>query len=146
MLGYRYLRYDEHVRVTDTITPTAGPFAAGTSLTTTDDFGARNIFHGVDLGVRGEFDFDAFSVAAFGKVAVGVLERTAVIGGSQVTSVPGAAAVTNAGGMLALANNIGTHSKTAYSAVPEVGLNLGYQLTDNVRLHGGLLGPVCGPT
>ena len=136
-LGYRYLRYDEHVRVNSTIMPSSGPFAAGTSLTTADDFGARNIFHGVDLGVRGEVDYEALSLAAYGKVAVGVLERTAVIAGSQVTSVPGAAAVTSMGGMLALANNIGTTSKTAYSAVPEVGLTLGYQFNDNIRFTAG---------
>ena len=136
-LGYRYLRYDEHIGVTNTIMPRSGPFAAGTSLTITDDFGARNIFNGVDLGVRGELDYEAFSLAAYGKVAVGVLERTAVISGSQVTSVPGTAAVTNAGGMLALASNSGTRSNRTQTGIPEVGLTVGYQITDNLRFTAG---------
>src|SRR5207245_507774 len=37
----------------------------------------------------------------------------------------------------ALSSNIGQHNRTVFSVVPEVGLTLGYQLTDTIRLYAG---------
>jgi hypothetical protein len=137
LLGYRYLRYDERLQIQQSTLPTGAPFAPGTNIVSTDNFGTHNIFNGVDLGLRGELWFGAFSVELLGKVAVGVLDRAVIISGSQVVSVPGVAPVTNPGGLLALASNSGAFKSHTDSAVPELGITLGWQVTPNVRVRAG---------
>ncbi len=44
---------------------------------------------------------------------------------------------TSAGGVYALASNIGTQHSNDWVVAPEFGLNVGYQLTSNVRLRLG---------
>src|SRR5262249_61083084 len=44
---------------------------------------------------------------------------------------------TQSGGLLALPTNMGGHTRTVFSVVPELGLNLGYQLTDHIRIFAG---------
>src|SRR5262249_15763054 len=41
------------------------------------------------------------------------------------------------GGLLALSSNIGHHSSDAFAVIPEFGLNVGYQVTQHVRLTAG---------
>ncbi len=137
LLGYRYLRFDERLQVEQSVVPTAGPFVAGTTIRSTDSFATRNVFNGVDLGLRAELWYEAWSLDLLGKVAAGAYSRTANIGGNQVVSVPGAPSATSTGGLLALTSNFGSHSRHTATAVPEVGLNLGYQLTQSIRLRAG---------
>ena len=42
-----------------------------------------------------------------------------------------------AGGLLGLSSNIGNSHKDHFSFVPEVGMNVGYQVNDNIRIFGG---------
>jgi hypothetical protein len=44
---------------------------------------------------------------------------------------------TAVGGLLALPTNIGHFSRDRFSVVPEIGVNLGYQLTDHLRAYVG---------
>ncbi len=41
------------------------------------------------------------------------------------------------GGLLALNSNIGRFHKDHFSFVPEIGMNVGYQLNDNIRVFAG---------
>jgi hypothetical protein len=41
------------------------------------------------------------------------------------------------GGLLALNSNIGRFNKDHFSFVPEIGMNVGYQINDNVRVFAG---------
>ena len=90
------------------LTPAVGttPAVPGTTLLTTDSFGGQNIFNGVDLGFRTEWFYQAFSLETYGKVAVGVLNRTSNIFGEQVTTAPGTPTTTLGGGLLALSSNM----------------------------------------
>ncbi len=137
LIGYQFLRYDERLGVVSAIVPTSGPFAAGTTLTSRDDFATMNIFNGVDLGFRTEFHYDAWSLELLGKVAAGSLSRTVSTLGTQQVSVPGAAPVTSQGGLLALSSNIGTVATHTLTAAPELGVKLGWDLTPNVHVFTG---------
>jgi hypothetical protein len=45
--------------------------------------------------------------------------------------------VVDRGGLLALATNIGRFTRDRFSAVPEVGVNVGYRITDHLRAFVG---------
>ena len=142
LIGYQFLRYDERLGIVETIVPTSGPFAAGTTLTSRDDFATMNIFNGLDLGFRAQFRYDAWSLELLGKVAAGSLNRTVSILGTQQTSVPGAATVASPGGLLALSSNIGTVATHTLTTAPEFGVKLGWDVTPNVRVFTGYIGLV----
>ncbi|MCI0380091.1 MAG: BBP7 family outer membrane beta-barrel protein [Gemmataceae bacterium] len=137
ILGYRYYRYDEGLRISQNIAPTDPTFVPGTLLVTTDDFVSRNDFHGLDMGARAEFFGRGWSLEILGKAAVGYLRRQTSINGDQVVSVPGVAPVVNTGGVYALSSNIGVHSSREWTAFPELGITLGWQMTSNLRLSVG---------
>jgi hypothetical protein len=137
LLGYAFFRFDEHLTVQSTINPTAAPFVLGTSTVATDFFGTRNIFNGLDLGLQGEVQYQGWWLEMLAKVAVGSLSRHVTIDGTQVVTVPGTAPVTSTGGLLALSSNIGKFGDRTGTGVPELGLTLGYQVRENVRVGVG---------
>src|SRR5205814_10521259 len=55
LVGYRFYRYDERVRIRQQVSPNDPSFVTGTQVLGEDAFAAENVFHGMDLGVRGEF-------------------------------------------------------------------------------------------
>jgi hypothetical protein len=52
-------------------------------------------------------------------------------------AIPGEPVVTQPAGILALRSNSGSYSRTAFSIVPELGVNLGYQFSDHFRVYVG---------
>jgi hypothetical protein len=137
LIGYRGLRYDERLGVVASTVPTSGPFAAGTTVVSNDSFTTMNIFNGLDLGVRTEFRFDAWSLQLLGRVAAGPVQRTVNTLGTQTVTVPGAAPVVGAGGLLALSSNIGSVATHTLTAAPEFGVKIGWDVTPHVRLYSG---------
>lgn len=137
LLGYRYLHYGQQLQIQQTTQPVGSFFAAGTQIQATDSFVTRNDFNGLDVGLRAHLTHDAWSVDFLSKVAAGRVERTVDIEGNTVASVPGAAPVTSTGGLLALSSNIGSHTSDAPTLVPELGLTVGWQVNDAVRVEVG---------
>jgi hypothetical protein len=137
LIGYRFYRYDEGVRINQTIAPTDPLFVPGTLLTTNDRFNTRNQFHGLDFGFRSEFFWDRLSVEVLTKLAVGRLFRTVDINGDQTVSVPGTAPVVQSGGLYALSSNSGSYSRGDWKVMPEVGVTLNYRIRPNWNLRLG---------
>ena len=137
LLGYRGLGYTERLLIQQTVVPTSGPFAAGTTVRSSDSFATRNIFNGIDIGLRNEFRYDDWFVDLMGKVSGGHVSERLNIAGSQIASVPGFAPATSQGGLLALPSNIGSHPHHTYTLIPEVAFALGYQFSPNVRVSVG---------
>ena len=137
LLGYQFLRYDEGLNVGESVNTISGPFAAGTNILSEDGFSTRNIFNGVDMGLRGEMWYGPLSVEVLGKVAAGSVSRTVGISGTQTVTVPGSAPVVSPGGLLALSSNIGSYHNQTFTAIPQVGVNLGWQVNPNIRLFTG---------
>lgn len=138
LFGYRFYRYDEGLRIRQSLSPTSAAFVPGTVIASADDFNSQNEFHGGDLGFRARFFFrDTLSLGMLGKFGVGYIHNQVLIQGSQTTTVPGVAPVTLPGGVLALSSNIGSHSKNHWAVLPELGVNLGWHLSPNVRVSLG---------
>jgi hypothetical protein len=134
LVGYRLYRYDEGLHVRQTIVPTDPNFVPGTRITSVDEFAVHNVFHGVDLGLRSQFDLDPVTVTLLGKLAVGQIGQEVSVRGSNLVTVPGAGSAFNTGGLLALADNIGNHENTEWAVFPEFGVTLGWQVNPNVRV------------
>ena len=87
------------------------------------------------LGSTGQLGQDLMK--AFGDGTTGITHQELDIEGSQTRLVPGALPAVFNGGLLALNSNIGDRSRDVFSVVPEVGLTVGYQLTDHLKTFVG---------
>lgn len=138
LIGYRYLRSSDRLGISSQSTVLGGGvIPVGTAIGITDQFEATSNFHGVDLGLTGEFTHGPWSFDWRAKVALGANINSAQINGSTAVTLPGGAPVVSSGGLLALSSNIGSYSQTRFAAVPEISLKAGYQLTPQWRLVAG---------
>ena len=71
-----------------------------------------------------------------GKLGLGMTQQVVDISGSTQVIGPGGYQFFPQG-FYAGPTNIGLYTRNVFSVVPEMGLNLGYQLTDHVRLFAG---------
>jgi hypothetical protein len=134
LIGYRYLHSSDKLSIPVAINLLVGPFAG--PISDTDAFNARSDFHGVDLGLTGEWKRGPWTLEWRGKVALGVNFNSAAISG-MTTADFGAGVTTLPGGLLALSSNIGNFSQTRFAAVPEIALKAGYQLAPQWQLVAG---------
>jgi hypothetical protein len=133
--GYRYLRLEEGLGVTENLSVPAGLFA-GNRFVVQDQFSTRNNFNGGQLGAKASFWRGRLGVDVFGKVAQGTTSSTVTING-QTAFLTGTSAVTQPGGLLALPTNIGTFHHDSFAVVPEVTVRLGYRVTERVQAFVG---------
>jgi hypothetical protein len=142
LAGFRYLSLRESLSLDESFTPigqpldpgfVGGPVDLGQSVTVLNRFATRNDFYGGQLGVRLEYLGELFSLGVTTKVALGGTSQRIDVSGSSILFTPGAASQTAPGGVLALPSNSGQRDYTAFSVVPEVGVNLGIQLTPWAR-------------
>src|SRR5262249_15357519 len=129
--GYRFLQLEEELSILDSTTPVPLD-PQNTFLRVFDQFATHNQFHGGQLGAAAAFRGGPWSLDLHGQVAWGLT--------TEVVDIRGYTRITSpfrddifAGGLLALPTNIGRYSRSRGSVVPEVGVNLGYQLTDHLQ-------------
>jgi Putative beta barrel porin-7 (BBP7) len=144
LAGFRYLYLSENLSVTENInvlkdipaTPGTVPIFAGDQISVFDQFATRNRFYGGQVGATAEWQRGRWNLQTTGKFALGATTQSIDIdGGQQITSAHGNRQFN--GGLLALPSNIGNHSQTRLSYVPEINFKLGYNLTDNLRVFVG---------
>ena len=138
LAGYRYLHASDDLGISSlsTVTTINGPVPAGTIFGVNDSFKAISNFHGVDLGIIGEFTQGPWLLEWRAQVAVGANFNEAQINGSTTIQI-GSGATTSPGGLLALSSNIGNFSQTRFAVVPELSLKAGYQFAPGWRVIGG---------
>lgn len=140
LFGYRGLQLKENVQINENLvsTDTANPG----SFDIFDRFETRNQFHGFDIGwmhrrTRGFWTFDTTL-----RLAVGNTRQTVTINGETTVNDPSntPSVQTLPGGLLTQTSNIGTFRQDEFTVVPEVNFNVGYQLTDHLRMMLGYTG------
>ena len=102
----------------------------------TDNYRIANAFYGAQVGARGEVRFDRFFVQMRGAVALGADDQRIRTFGETIFHTPAARVATPAG-LLIGPNNTGDHGRTAIDGAGEVGVNVGYQLTQRMRVLAG---------
>ncbi len=137
LVGFRYLNFQEQLKITEVGVLTGAPEALSDRAplaSATDLFKAENNFYGGQVGLAGEIRRGRFFVDARATIAFGTVFQTTEIGGGQLQAFPNGAIAPAAGGLLALPGaNSGTYTQSKFAVLPEVGFNVGYQFTPRLR-------------
>ena len=138
LAGYMFTRLDDSIAINAQTTTVAGPVPpAGTVLSTSDSFRTQNEFHGAQIGFLAEAYRGNWSVELLGKVALGDMRQAVIINGSNTVIQPGGPTDTGSGGLFALPTNSGSFERHRMAFVPEVNLNLIYNINPCWRVMGG---------
>jgi hypothetical protein len=141
--GIRYAELDETVRLgVEQMSSTRGlfdgtPTPAGSVYRGQDNFHCRNQFFGALIGGTGAWHYGDFVISARAQVSLGVSHEQVNIHGVGFVTTPSGALTSTMTDILAQHTNIGGHSKDEFGFLPEAGLTVGYQVTENIRLFVG---------
>lgn len=137
--GVRYLDLDEGLHITEDLQNVVpvGNLPAGTQQIVADRFDTRNQFFGGQFGLAWEVQRGPWSLEMRGKLALGTTHQTVTTVGAQLVRQPDGTTTVANGGLLALPTNSGRFTRDRFSVVPEVGVTLGYNVTDWWRLTVG---------
>ena len=137
--GFRWVILDEYTSLSTYSQDNYSPIY----LMTTDRFGTTNNFYGGQLGLRATGQFDRWSVQTYTKVALGATASDIKISGTalsnQFSGSPGIA-LGYPGGYLAQPTNEGNFRDANFAVLPEVGMNVGYDVSARINLFVGFSG------
>ncbi len=144
LIGYRHLSLSDYVSIAENIGPRSN--GAGVSAGNTivrDYFGTNNIFNGVQVGIEAEWRFrPRLTLGGTFKVASGNMHQSILIDGTTTINngnFNGNAfgSQTQPGGLLAQGTNNGTHAVDRFVVIPELGVKLGWDITQHWRFYAG---------
>lgn len=136
LAGFRYLNFNERLKLHVNSPAIAIPEEI---YLVNDKFHTENNFYGGQIGLGGDYSYCQFFINAKGKVALGAMCEEVIIKGQFITnSFDGfTSPQTFRGGYFGLPSNIGHHKHTRFSVIPEVNVNIGYQLMNCLRIQLG---------
>jgi hypothetical protein len=103
-----------------------------------ESFNTRNQFNGMQVGLQGERRL--WNRAWLGwstKLAMGVTHQIINIDGSTTFTAAPIGTITQPGALLATPTNMGRFTSNRFGVVPEIGVKIGYDITDNLRVFAG---------
>ncbi|HEY1379561.1 MAG TPA: BBP7 family outer membrane beta-barrel protein [Gemmataceae bacterium] len=136
LAGYRYLRLEDRLNITENliVLSNANPaIPQGTTFLVTDRFGTTNDFNGGQIGFAGERRSGPWVLFGRTLVALGNTHSEVTIAGATTATTPAGAVITNAGGLLTQPTNMGQFTSDRFAVVYESQAAVGYQVTDNIR-------------
>lgn len=131
--GFRYWNFDDNL----SFSANSPVIPVPTVYNYQDKFSTQNNFYGAQIGGCYKHCFSSFFIDVRVKIALGAMCQKSNIEGVFHTNEFTGSVQTFEGGFFALPTNLGHHKKTCFSVVPELNLNLGYQMTNNFSLHVG---------
>mgnify|MGYP006275799967 CR=1 FL=1 len=136
LAGFRWVILNEYTDLYSYSRDNASPIY----LMTTDHFGTNNNFYGGQVGLRATGQFDRWTLQGYTKVALGATASDIKISGTglsnQFSGSPGIA-LGYPGGYLAQPTNEGNYRDANFAVLPEVGMNLGYDVTARLNIFMG---------
>lgn len=144
--GYRALDLREGLTITENLQPILdNVLNVGTTIVNapgglfvTDDFRTANHFSGGTVGGRLSYAGDRIGVDLGARVSLGANQQRVGIDGTSGSRVaPDAPFVTVPGGVFAQSTNIGSHTASRFSVVPEMSANVSYSPFDWMKLRVG---------
>jgi hypothetical protein len=136
IVGYRYYRLSDDVTIAEHIDGLPNSVIRDTSIDVVDAFRARNDFHGGEIGLVAQRYCGPWSFELMAKMAIGNNHQVVTINGNTTVTQPGQS-ITNTGGLLAQGTNIGPHIRDDFVVIPQLGLEVGYQVTCRMRAYLG---------
>ena len=134
LLGYRYLRLKDSLLIREDLSSVDEENYGDFDIF--DQFDTRNSFHGGEIGVSWEAQRHRWSLEVLAGLALGAVSQDVDIsGGTTISNRPDGATDEGSysGGLLAQRTNSGLHSQSQFAVVPELGVTLGWQLTERLR-------------
>lgn len=136
--GYRHLNLSEGINITEDLSI---PLVGGGALRVVEQesFRTRNMFNGMQVGLDGEHRlWNRWFVGWTTKLAMGATHQIINIDGSTTFVAPAPfGTITQPGALLATPTNMGRFTSNSFAVVPEVGVKLGYDVTDRCRVFMG---------
>jgi hypothetical protein len=136
LLGFRTLTLDDDLNITENVSIVRGPFQ-GVAFNINDRFKTTNRFLGGQIGAAYEMRRGPWSLEVTGKLGLGATEQFVDILGSTIINNRGTIQSFPLNGVLAQPTNDGRFSRDVVTVVPELGINVGYQLTEHLRTFAG---------
>jgi len=133
LVGFRYYNLSDRLGIHESlrqITPDS-------TFEIQDNFSARNDFYGSEIGLRTQMYRGRWSLEVLTKVALGNNRETITIDGQTITTVPGQQPVPYNSGILAGPTNSGNYQRDVFTMIPQLGLELGYQVNCHWRAYVG---------
>ena len=136
LAGFRYWNFEERLRFSVNAPHIHKPTQI---YRTKDHFHTNNNFYGGQIGLGIEYRYRDFFFNAKGKVALGAMCEDSSIRGEFITNEFNKShkSQTFRGGYFALPSNIGHHKRTRFAVIPDVNVNVGYQVFDCLRIYAG---------
>jgi hypothetical protein len=145
--GFRYADLSEDLVINDqslvlALSGQGGRFLGafvppGSSLAKNDIFDTRNQFYGAQFGLKAEVRRGNWFLFGKTQLGLGNTRQSLNISGTSILTTPTGAIVTAPGGLLALPTNMGRFNHDDFGLLPELNLNLGYQLSEGIRVFVG---------
>jgi hypothetical protein len=136
--GFRFLKLDEKVGITETLQDLPGLGAPGNFYNLFERFSAHNQFYGGQIGLEFERHVGPVALDIVGKFAVGGTQQE--VNNSAITVIRGIDAVNHVGpnrGLLVQPSNAGKFHRTVFSVVPDLEFNVALALNDHIRVGVG---------
>jgi hypothetical protein len=137
--GYRFFRFREGLGLEENLISRdeGGLVEIGTRIDVFDRFSAKNTFHGGELGLDMAWEKGPLSLELLATVALGNVHQVVEIRGLTRVRTPGDPATERTGGLLALPSNMGAISRDEFAALPQLGANLRWQVSDHLEVTCG---------
>ena len=138
LAGFRSLSLEDEINIDEQFKVARSvPGFGGNRVNLRDDFNADNCFYGGQLGVEAGVRFRMVTIDFRGKLGVGQMQQEVDISGATHVLRPNGSTTLFEGGLLALRSNIGDHQRNELAVVPELGVNVGLQLTRYLNVYAG---------
>lgn len=137
LTGFRYWNFNEHLEFT-TNSPYIPPHVLDV-YKTKDRFSVKNNFFGLQFGLGSEYNCNCISIMTKFKIAVGAnFERLAIRGNLLTNDYDDFGIVQEySGGYFALPTNIGNYNRVRFAAIPELNIDIGYQIFNCMQIKLG---------
>jgi hypothetical protein len=138
--GFRFLRLADDVMSVEqfqlsTNVPTS--MGGGNKVTLQDEFRTINTFFGGQVGLEAGVQVGLVTIDFGAKLALGQMQEVAEAHGALNALTPNGTTFGFPGGLYALGSNSGRHQRDDLAFIPEVGLNVGLQVTRHLTVSAG---------
>jgi hypothetical protein len=136
--GVRWSQLNERLPIHEDLFVVNPPIEAGTRFQITDSFATSNDFFGGEVGFIADWEKRRWSLELLSRLAIGSTRQRAYLRSQTTVTPPGGPAETfDNFGLLVQPSNAGTYERDEFSVIPEIGVTVGYLLTDRLRVTAG---------
>ncbi len=133
LAGFRYYNLSDRVGIHESLRQ----LQPESTFDIRDNFNARNDFYGSEFGLRTQIYRGRWSLEILTKIALGNTHQRVTIDGQTIVTATGQPTQTYDAGILAVATNSGTYQRDSFTMIPQLGLELGYQVNCHWRAYVG---------